>query len=79
MGDKRKLHLAVHEGGRKELGRRMLRAHLDRRYEDARALVDRIAHRASLAPVDPLHYPEPGEVEGIDAHRPDEQPPAEPG
>lgn len=45
------LHLVIREGGRKELGQKMLRAHLEQRYEDARALVDRIAYRASLRSV----------------------------
>ncbi|MBS0576845.1 MAG: hypothetical protein JSS45_10580 [Proteobacteria bacterium] len=44
--------LRVVAGDGKELGRQMLRVHLDRRYEEARALVDRIAHRASLTLID---------------------------
>jgi hypothetical protein len=45
---KPELRLVVREGGRKELGRQMLRAHLEHRWEDARAIVDRIAYRATL-------------------------------
>lgn len=44
--------LSVHDGGRKELGRQLLRAHLEHRYEDARILLDRIAYRATLQPID---------------------------
>ena len=42
------LHLVIRDGGRKELGQQMIRAFIEFRTDDARALVDRIAHRASL-------------------------------
>ncbi|MBS0576843.1 MAG: hypothetical protein JSS45_10570 [Proteobacteria bacterium] len=58
MKDKPDLRLVVSQGGRKELGRQMIRAHLEHRLEDARALVDRIAYRAPLKSVDPREPPD---------------------
>ena len=52
MNRKERVKLVVHDGGREALGRAMLRAFLDHRYEEARALVDRIAKRAALRSVD---------------------------
>ena len=40
--------LKLHDGGHAELGRRMLRAHLEHRYEESRAMVDLIARRGRL-------------------------------
>lgn len=51
MKENKRPPLVVLEGGREALGRAMLRAHLEHRYEEARALVDRIASRATLRPV----------------------------
>ena len=42
----------VVEGGRKELGRQLLRAMIEFRSDDVRVIADRIARRASLKPVD---------------------------
>ena len=42
----------VVEGGRKELGRQLLRAMIEFRSDDVRAIADRIARRASLKLVD---------------------------
>lgn len=52
MTTRPKPHLVVHAGDRAELGRQMLRAYDEHRYEDGRALVARIAHRATLRVVD---------------------------
>lgn len=60
------LKLVVCDGGRQELGRQMLRAHLERRYEVARALVNRIAYRASLIPATPSERPDAGHLDKID-------------
>lgn len=48
MTHRPRIHLVVREGGRAELGRRMLRAYLEHRHAEGRALVERIAHRACL-------------------------------
>lgn len=44
--------LTVHTGDRKELERQMIRAHLERRYGDSRAVARTIARRATLTAVD---------------------------
>jgi hypothetical protein len=49
-------HLIIRERTCKELGRRMLRAHLEKRYEDARALAERIAYRPSFRLVEPPEW-----------------------
>ena len=46
-----KPRLVVREGGRKELGRQLIRAMTEFRSEDVRALADRIARRGSLQSV----------------------------
>lgn len=51
MLEKPQLHLAIHTGGLKELEQQLLRAFLEHRHADARAIVDRIAHRGSLREV----------------------------
>lgn len=43
--------LKLHDGGGAELGRRMLRAYLEHRHEDGRALVNQIARRGNLKAV----------------------------
>lgn len=48
MTHRPRIHLVVREGGRAELGRRMLRAYQEHRHAEGRALVERIAHRACL-------------------------------
>ncbi len=48
MKEQRGPTLVVHDGNRKALGQKMLRAFLDHRYEEARAIAARLAHQADL-------------------------------
>lgn len=70
MKENKRLPLVMLDGGREALGRAMLRAHLEHRYEDVRALVNRIAHRGSLAPVGPSARSETPDVQGMAANKP---------
>lgn len=57
MVEKPHLHLAIRTGGLKELEQQLLRAFLEHRHADARAMVDRIAHRGFLRGVGDLDFP----------------------
>lgn len=48
MTEKTRPYLIVREGGRKELGRQLIRAMIEFRGADARAIADRIARRGKL-------------------------------
>jgi hypothetical protein len=56
MTEKMKPYLIVQEGGRKELGRQLIRALVEFRINVARALAERIAREALLRLVDDIKY-----------------------
>ena len=57
MSARERVQLVSNKGAGSILGRAMLRAFLEHRYDDARALARRIATRADLKPVDDKERP----------------------
>jgi hypothetical protein len=57
--------LCIKQGGRKDLGRQLLRAMIEFRSDDVRAIADRIAHRGQLKSVDVGGESHPGRIDMV--------------